>query len=1543
MPTWNLSIRPAPETALPAVDVVVEAAPTATVADLAAALGSHLAPDRHGQLVVPVDGSGPWPATRPLAECALRVGDLVDVVTVPQTWRERPAPAGRVRAVVRVVAGPDAGRTIALRGASASIGRAESCTVHLQDPLVSQRHAVVRFDGVPMIADEGSANGTLVGGEPLRRATRIPWGQPITLGATTLVVEPGDEMLRESAGQGSTQASPVYRSPRFGEPLQQGDLEVPQPPQKRRASPLPWAMMLLPMLMGGAMLSTSRNLYTLVFMLAWPLMGFGGWWQQERHTKREFEEDLAEWREDVDAILARLDAAAAEQRAVAEQDHPDVEPLHERTTTHEALWARRVDEPEFLAVRVGRGPVPALLHATLKDGGDRPALRQAQADLAIRATLPDTPVVAPLGALRLIALTGPDDQVDDLLRSIVLRLTLDHSPADLSIVAALGPGRAHHEAWLRWLPHCSRRVGGEAPVAVGPAAGRLLDRLVAEDGGRGHTLVVVDERAGIARRAVEAMAAAAPDRRLHLVWLGTRPDTVPAATDLLLQTREPEPARPRTGLPSSLAPSSLDSSVQPSPRAWALETHAWLLSARDRGGRQALETVDGIPLSQAWRTARMLTSKVDEAAVLPPDTALPTTVRLTDLSPDLAHPDDVDGVLHRWATGTGLRAQIGAGIDGVVTLDLREDGPHGLVAGTTGSGKSELLQSLLCSLAVNNPPSRVTFLLVDYKGGAAFRECADLPHTVGYITDLTPALVHRALASLTAEVAAREELLGHYGVKDLPMLEREHPEAAPPALLICVDEFAALTAEVPDFVDGMVNIAQRGRSLGLHLLLATQRPAGVVTPAIRANTDLRIALRIAGPDDSVDVIDTPDAAYLSRRTPGRAWIKRTGHGTSELVQVAWVGSREVLAESRQVVSVHPFTACQPDAVDPAAPGTPDLRLDPRTDLDRCVRTVTEAFARTGMPRPRRPWLPQLPAELILTTVAWDPDPTRSGPGLPTSLDSSVHPGSRASALELDAPVAPEDRRRSGQVPIGLLDDPKGQRQPELVLDYAQVGHVLVHGTSGSGKTELLRTVAVAASLTDGCLTDESTRIAPYIYGIDFAGGGLKVLADLPTVGGIVAEQQPGRVLRLIRVLKRTVDERSQALAAAGAATLADLAARGHRVPRVHVLVDNLPALVDFLDGGGAVNRLHSDMLTTILQGGRRVGVHLTATAPGRMGVPANLAASFGRRIVLRMTVADDYFMLGVPGGVLDQDSLPGAGLLGNHSVQIATIGGAGTPVQAERLAEVGTRLAPVVAGRPAGEVPPMPGIVPAGAVPAPSAASTQAGSSIESLLTIGVDADAVTVVTADLLSGGPVLVAGRPRSGRSTTLHGLAQLAARATTPPQTVYAAPGAIRTDATTGPLAAYDLVLGTPDALADWLESRCRASESDRDAGAAAPWTLLLVDDAHLWERDAESDPSLQAGLDRVTALVPRLAAHGIALVVACDVDGARTNTFTPGIVQAARNARRGLLLQADGMDGNVLGVTVPMHTVEPLTGPGRGLWCTDGSARVVQAIAGTGPAE
>ncbi len=215
-----------------------------------------------------------------------------------------------------------------------------------------------------------------------------------------------------------------------------------------------------------------------------------------------------------------------------------------------------------------------------------------------------------------------------------------------------------------------------------------------------------------------------------------------------------------------------------------------------------------------------------------------------------------------------------------------------LVGGTTGSGKSELLQALVTGLAVTNRPDELGFVLVDYKGGSAFSDCARLPHTVGLVTDLDAHLTARALTSLDAEMKRRERLLAEASARDLDDYRRaasvcrELPPLA--RLVIVVDEFKALADEFPEFIDGLVRVAALGRSLGLHLVLATQRPAGIVSADMRANVACRIALRVRDRADSEDVVDAADAASLDPRAPGRACL-RVGDRGLTTVQTAYLG------------------------------------------------------------------------------------------------------------------------------------------------------------------------------------------------------------------------------------------------------------------------------------------------------------------------------------------------------------------------------------------------------------------------------------------------------------------------------------------------------------------------------------------------------------------------------------------------------------------------------------------------------------------------------
>ncbi|WP_255371605.1 FtsK/SpoIIIE domain-containing protein, partial [Cellulosimicrobium sp. CUA-896] len=243
--------------------------------------------------------------------------------------------------------------------------------------------------------------------------------------------------------------------------------------------------------------------------------------------------------------------------------------------------------------------------------------------------------------------------------------------------------------------------------------------------------------------------------------------------------------------------------------------------------------------------------------------------------PDAAPTDLETWVARRWKDAAGrdhraLRTPLGVGADGaVVSVDLVADGPHVLVAGTTGSGKSELLQTLVAGLALGRSPAELTFALVDFKGGASFGACGRLPHVVGQVTDLDAGLAGRALAGLRAELHRRERVLADAGAASVDEL----PAGTLPRLVVVMDEFRALADDLPDFLPGLLRVAAQGRSLGVHLVLATQRPAGAVSADVRANITLRLALRVVDAADSRDVVDTPHAALVPARTPGRLVLR----------------------------------------------------------------------------------------------------------------------------------------------------------------------------------------------------------------------------------------------------------------------------------------------------------------------------------------------------------------------------------------------------------------------------------------------------------------------------------------------------------------------------------------------------------------------------------------------------------------------------------------------------------------------------------------------
>ncbi|MCB2175471.1 MAG: hypothetical protein KQH57_06660 [Actinomycetales bacterium] len=457
--------------------------------------------------------------------------------------------------------------------------------------------------------------------------------------------------------------------------------------------------------------------------------------------------------------------------------------------------------------------------------------------------------------------------------------------------------------------------------------------------------------------------------------------------------------------------------------------------------------------SAAWADAQARAL----AAGTGPAAGLPQVVSLADL-------------LERTGPGpAGLSAPIGMGAGGPVAVDLLADGPHLLVAGTTGAGKSELLQTLVLGLAARYGPDRLAVMLVDFKGGAGLGACHGLPHVVGEVTDLDPRAAERALTGVRAELARRERLLADAGVGDLEALRTLGQ--APPRLVVVVDELLALREDLPDVLPALIRLASQGRSLGIHLVLATQRPAGALDAQVRANVPLRLCLRVTDPSDSRDVIGTDDAAAIAPDLPGRAVLRRADLPV-EAVQTAWA-------------------ALPPSADGPAwaEPWPPPHAGERAADH---VATLAASIARTwaGRPRPTPLWRPGLPERCTLDEVAG----LVGGPGtdLLPGADRKHEPGART-ATPTDALV------------LGLVDLPGEQRTAALTWLPSQ-GPLLLTGPAGAGRSTALRTVAQAA-----------LRAGRHVH-VLHGSGWTWPEAPSPGRGTVVGTDDPRLALRLVERL-----------------------------------------------------------------------------------------------------------------------------------------------------------------------------------------------------------------------------------------------------------------------------------------------------------------------------------------------------------------------------------------------------------------------------------------
>ncbi|MEV4422678.1 FtsK/SpoIIIE domain-containing protein [Patulibacter sp. NPDC049589] len=1294
--------------------------------------------------------------------------------------------------------------------------------------------------------------GALLAPDDRLGSADLRWGDRVRIARATGPVPPP----RPAGQQWDGPRLSINRAPRVLRPAPTTTVDLPAPPDDPSAPRFPLALSLIPLVAGIAMALVVGNPLFLLFALLTPVMAAASYFGDRRQGSERYAERAARFRWELDAANTRLT-----QTYIAEGQHrvaqsPGLDVLVPRATTHRtALWERRPTDPDFLHLRVGTGSLPFASRVSYQHGGSDLLRHEARSLLDRFALLRNVPVTVPLPDVGVCGIPGPPQATAAIVRTLVVQATLLHSPADLVVVAATGHAAGDAWRWLTWLPHVAAAgdVLGGAPLARGDIPARaLLDRVqrlqeerLASDRGAGrqvrhlpHVLLVVDGALALDGPTVRGIVAAARESGVSLLWTAAHQHDLPLATGAIL----------------------------------SLTSATTLDLIRADGGDVVPGIVAeplGVPAAEA--TARDLAPLLDRGA-RGRETGVPSRVGLLDLL-GLQDPDP-DRIAHQWSRRRDdLSAPVGAGASGPFEIDLRRDGPHALVVGTTGSGKSELLRSVVCALAARHPPTVVTFLLFDYKGGAAFGPCAGLPHVVDVVSDLDEHLSRRALVALDAELLRREKILARFGAKDLFELAEKAPGHTPPSLVLAVDEFAKLRDEVPEFVDGVVDVAQRGRSLGVHMILASQTLGNAFTAPIKANTNLRLALRAADESQSVDAVGTSDAAHIPSgpEHSGRGFA-RTGLGRPLEFQSAYVSGVSA-AGTTAVLTVAPFDLA---GAMPATGVASSADAGGTTDLERLVEAVVDATTDLGLTPPPPPWLPPLADAL---------------------------PASR-----LPRPAGGRDA-----LAIGLLDEPRLQRQGPLTLDPDQHGFTVVYGAGGSGRSSALRTIAgqVAAAFPP----DEAQ-----VYAIDPAGRGLASLVRLPHCGAVVTAADRERLERLLDHLAAEVEDRARSFGAAGVTSLQGYRERRPDDPRARVLllVDDLDELLRAIDN--AAGAALTDRLLQIVASGRPVGVSVVATAASRSGVGSTFQPLIDQRLVLRMTSPDDAMSVGVdPDAARGMRGVAGRAVVGSTlEAQLAHVGA--TPDgddQVAGLEELGARAAARWPGLRAPAIGRLPDRVERRDLPAPHGLRS---------LPVGIGGVRLQPLAVDL-SDGHLLVSGPRRSGRSGVLVALAAALGALPAPGvQLGVIAPrrSPLRTIPHSGPRP-EDLA-GMTDLM---VEAALVVDERSRD-GAHQP-VVLLVDDAG----DLD-DARFSAAAEKVARLGPDVGVH---LVVAADRSTARG--FTHPWVRKIASDGLGIVLQPeDASQAEHLGAELPRHDATP-SRPGRGYLVRDGGVQVVQVAAGADP--
>ncbi len=962
------------------------------------------------------------------------------------------------------------------------------------------------------------------------------------------------------------------------------------------------------------------------------------------------------------------------------------------------LFERRPKDSDFLTVFLGKGYVRSTLSVKCKEIEYKDVEDPLQ-DIPVRLKeqyeyLENAPVTLGLKEVSAVGVVGNENKLYQILKNMVLDLAIRHYYGDVKFYFIFSEKHKKQFEWLRWLKNAYNSMTDTRCFIYDEESEKAgLDFLYSELSRREnaeakntwdcHYVVFVYQTRLLDTHPLSRYISLAKDLGFTFIFMETCREFL---------------------APQCEAQILLDNA----------SSQGCLVNCSD-GKQQQYFTYPHISSIAAGQCALKLGSiYVDEISL---EKSLTKNISMFQLL-GIINVDDLN-LKKRWAASKiyeSMAAPLGVKSGNeVVFLDLHEKfhGPHGLVAGTTGSGKSEILQSYILSMATLFHPYEVGFVIIDFKGGGMVNQFRRLPHLNGAITNIDGSEIERSLLSIRAELRKRQELFARYDVNHIDAYIRKYKnnetDIPLPHLILIVDEFAELKSDQPEFMKELISTARIGRSLGVHLILATQKPSGVVDNQIWSNSRFKLCLKVQNKEDSNEVLKSPLAAEI--KEPGRAYLQVGNNEIFQLFQSAYSG---VPAQSDNTGNQRSFTVSK---VELSGKRTAIFSQKPqkakggKNQLEAIVDYVHE-YCMLNSIKP----LPGICLEPLPETILWE------GPGDFSDAKNII-------------------------VPLGLLDDPEHQKQTQVTVNFTQ-NHIFVLGSARYGKTNVLQ--AMIRGLAQ-LYTPEDV----HIYILDFASMALKRFEGLPHVGGVITSMEDEKMKTFMKMMDEEMKRRREILLKTGVGSFNAYRESGHKkLPQVVIMIDNVAAFRELYEK-------FEDRLLALCREGLSLGISVVAANLQTSGFGYKYLSNFSCRICLYCNDSNEYNYLfdscrkklkNIPGRALTELDRK------TYEIQVyQSFEGDNDVERAKSMESFVARMASEYAGISARKIPEIPAILTLAYIKR----NFQAAVCQPYEIYLGIDFSSTNLEKMSLLNQGTLGIGGAPHMGRGNfiryMLHSLNQ------------------------------------------------------------------------------------------------------------------------------------------------------------------------------------------